>query len=82
MLPQYDAKLHTTLSEENDMFLLYVNGMEFLSLPYKYDLVPEGDKGVKCEGYVSFDDKNIEIPLPWNNRAFVFNIKDALPNDQ
>ena len=64
------------------MFLLYVNGMEFLNLPYKYDLVPEGDKDVQCKGYVSFDDKKITIPVPWNNRFFIFNIQDTLPNNQ
>ena len=64
------------------MFLLYVNGMEFLNLPYKYDLVPEGDKDVKCSGWVKFDDQRITMPLPWNNRVFVFNIQDTLPNNQ
>ena len=82
VLPEYNAKMHMMLSAKNDMFKLYVNGMEYLSLPYKYDLVPEGDKSIKFNGIVKFDEKQITIPLPWSNRAFVTNFQDALPKNQ
>ena len=30
------------------MFTLFVNGVNFLNLPYKYDVTPEGDFSVIC----------------------------------
>ena len=49
-------KIHTNLSLESDMFLLYVNQIDFFDLPYKFDLTQESDSGVKYQAEVRFDD--------------------------
>ena len=56
MLPQFKMKIHMTLSAESDMFLLYVNQIDFLDLPYKFDLIQESDSIVKYRAKVRFDD--------------------------
>ena len=62
-----------TLSTEHDMFILYVNQMNFYKLPYKFDLTKESDSGVKYQAVVQFDEKNITLPEPWNNQEFYKN---------
>ena len=39
------------------MFTLFVNGVNFLNLPYKYDVTPEGDFSVICTASVRLDEK-------------------------
>ena len=44
------------LSSESDIFLLYINQIEFLDLPYKFDLTQESDSGVKYQAKVIFEE--------------------------
>ena len=62
-----------TLSAENDMFLLFVNQIDFYNLPYKYDLTQEGDSNVQYLAKVEFDSKAISLPEPWSNQDFIKN---------
>ena len=59
------------------MFLLYVNQIDFFDLPYKFDLTQESDSGVKYQAEVIFEDKDIPLPEPWNNREFYKNFQEA-----
>ena len=62
------------LDKDNKMFALDVNGINFMDLPYKYDLAPEGDFSVICTASVKLNAKYIVIPNPWINRKFVNNL--------
>ena len=42
-LPEYNLKIQSSLAVENDAFILYVNSVNFLTLPYKYDMTKERD---------------------------------------
>ena len=75
-------KIHMKLSAENDIFLLYVNQIDFFALPYKFDLTQESDSGVKYQAKVEFDDKKIPLPDPWNNRELYKNIKEAFEGNK
>ena len=67
-----------TLSAENDMFLLFVNQIDFYNLPYKYDLTQEGDSNVQYLAKVEFDCKAISLPEPWSNQDFIKNFQETL----
>ena len=54
-LAEYKLKIHMSLNPQGDMFDLYVNQVDFLSLPYKYDLVPDGDPSVTLNANVYFN---------------------------
>ena len=43
------------LSPSEDYFILLVNSKNFYSLPYRYDLTPEGDKDVRYKAFVEFN---------------------------
>ena len=47
VISESKLKIHMTLSDTNDCFALYVNSMNYLKLPFKYDMTLEGDKDVK-----------------------------------
>ena len=66
------------LSTDNDMFLLYVNKVDFLQLPYKYDQTPDGDSNVTYMADVTFNERKIALPQPWNNLEFVGYIQEAI----
>ena len=70
------------LSAESDMFLLYINQIDFFDLPYKFDLTQESDSTVKYQAEVEFQDKNILLPDPWNNREFYKNFQEAFGGDE
>ena len=55
-LPQFKMKIHMNLSAESDMFLLYINQIDFFDLPYKFDLTQESDSTVKYQALVKFED--------------------------
>ena len=74
VLHEYDLKLSMILSVDGDVFELYINALlNFYELPYKYDLVPEGDPSVSCTATVKFNNNEIGIPDIWINREFVRN---------
>ena len=56
MLPDQGLKLQMALSTFDDIFVLFVNGQNFLVHPYKYDLTPEGDDSVTCVASAKFND--------------------------
>ena len=64
------------------MFLLYVNQIGFFDLPYKFDLTQESDSVVKYQAEVKFEDINIPLPDPWNNREFYKNFQEAFGGDE
>ena len=70
------------LSVESDMFKLYVNQIDFNDLPYMFDLTQERDILVKYQAKVEFDDKNINLPEPWNNREFYKNYQEAFGGNE
>ena len=53
-LPQFKMKINMNLSAESDMFLLYINQIDFFDLPYKFDLTQESDSTVKYRAEVEF----------------------------
>ena len=81
MIPEFNLKLHMTLSDDCEYFELYVNGEKFFDLPFKYDLTPEGDVNVKLNAIVIFNGQNIAIPQPWNNREFNKNLREIIEGD-
>ena len=57
-LPNFNnLKLHMKLDDDSKMFTLFVNGVNFLNLPYKYDVTPEGDFSVIRAASVRLDAK-------------------------
>ena len=59
--------------------MLFVNSVNYLSLPYRYDSnTSEGARIVECTANVLFDNSKITVPDPWCNRDFVQNFFEAL----
>ena len=81
-LPQFKMKIHMNLTADSDMFLLYINQIDFFDLPYKFDLTQESDSSVKYQAEVKFEEKSILLPDPWNNRDFYKNFQEAFGGDE
>ena len=47
------------LGADEDIFVLYTNSVNFLALPYKYDLKPDGDPDIEYDVHVEYGHKNI-----------------------
>ena len=73
-----------SLGPNNDIFILYINSMDFLALPYKFDLTPERDPKVTFKADISLgfstttDLKSIKMPNLWSNRDFITSFQESL----
>ena len=56
---------------DDDIFVLYTNSVNFLALPFKYDLRPDGDPDIKFDVHVEIGNRKITMPHLWINREFI-----------
>ena len=61
------------LSAKNDVFMLSVNMMSYIKLPYKYNIISEDDENIEFDATIALNQINISIPQPWSNLGFVKN---------
>ena len=54
-IPQYKVKLGMDLSAKNDIFMLSVNMMSYIKLPYKYNLISEDDKNIEFDATIALN---------------------------
>ena len=71
VIPQHNLKLHMNLGADDDIFVLYTNAVNFLALPYKYDLKPDKDPDIKFEAHVELGKRKIKMPFLWSNSEFI-----------
>ena len=66
------------LGEDDDIFVLYTNTVNFLALPYKYEMRPDGDPDIEFDVRVQLANRKIKMPLLWSNREFIQNFQEIL----
>ena len=49
-------------SAKNDVFMLSVNMMSYIKLPYKYNLISEDDENIEFDATIALNQINISIP--------------------
>ena len=55
-MPEKYLKLHMDLDSDNNLFVLYVNSISFLELPYRYHETSKTDYEISITANVKFDD--------------------------